>query len=300
MGSVSVYLLLVVAILGGAVFILFVRPARRRKKLALENLPAHWQDWIADAVPHYVRYPEDLRRQLDVRVNIFLAEKTFYGCGGLVIDDRQRVTIAAQACLLIINRSIDDFSTMRAILLYPSAFRVPPSYGIDSDGLVPEHDEVHLGESWEEGRIILSWDDIERAIVQRQAGQLPDTNVVIHEFAHQLDQLEGISATIDEEATTQLAPNVLTEAYGALQQAVENDEQTLLDPYAATEPAEFVAVAAEVFFEHPVGLYEDEPGLYCVLSRLFRVDPASWFGGETVTKARGRRTSNRSGEPGDR
>jgi Mlc titration factor MtfA (ptsG expression regulator) len=284
MVSISVYLLVVVAVVGGAVFALFVYPARRRRSLARRPLPAQWQRWVADAVPHYDQLPANLRLKLEQRLKIFMAEKTFYGCDGLELNDRHRVTIAAQACLLVVNRSIDEFTAVRAILLYPSAFRVPARtstvggpFQVDEEGIVSEQDDIHLGESWGEGRIILSWADIEAEIAQRQAGQPVEASVVLHEFAHQLDQAEGISAAMPAARST--PARTLDRAYRELQQAVDSGDYTLLDPYGATDPAEFVAVATEAFFEDPVNLREADPDLYDVLSQFYRLDPAELLAG---------------------
>lgn len=284
--SSGVYWLAVAALIGAAVFLLFIRPRQRRRKLARMPLPAHWQRWLQDAVPHYQCLPTPLRRQLAQHVKVIVAEKAFYGCDGLEITERQRVTIAAQASLLLIDRSFDEFSAVQAILLYPSAFRVPAAesserlwlnelgpWGGDEVDIVSGRGDIHLGESWQEGRVILSWTDIEMEIARRQAGLPVEASVVVHEFAHQLDQQEGLSAAM---AVADSGPGqILARAYDALQQAVERDEDSLIDPYGATNPEEFLAVATETFFNEPVGLRACEPGLYQVLRQLYRVDLAA-------------------------
>lgn len=282
MTSVVVYLLVVAAIVGGAVYGLFFYPARRRRNLARQALPSQWQSWLEAATPHYARYPLELRLRLEENLKVFLAEKKFYGCDGMEIGDRHRVTIAAQACLLVINRNIDDFSAIQAILLYPSAFRVPPPsdvprgpFSIGSEGIVSDRADVHLGESWGEGRVILSWMDIEEEINQRQAGYSVVSNVVLHEFAHQLDQAEGVSIAMSSPRSP--STQTLARAYAKLQQATEHGDSTLLDPYGATDPAEFVAVATETFFEAPLDLRDGDPELYRVFQKLYRLDPAKYL-----------------------
>lgn len=286
MDSVALYLLVVIVILAGAIYGLFIHPARRRRKLAEQPLSSQWQRWIAAAVPHYTRFSPELRLRLEQGLKVFMAEKRFYGCDGMELKDQHRVTIAAQACLLVINRTVDEFSAVQAILLYPSAFRVPApsgsgpgSFGIGGEDIVSEHDSVHLGESWGEGRIILSWDDIEAEIAQRQAGQPVQSNVVLHEFAHQLDQAEGVSVAMSGGKNP--SARVLARAYHELQQAAEQGAHTLLDPYGATDPAEFVAVATETFFEEPLALRDADPELYDVLMRLYRLDLAGLLEGKS-------------------
>lgn len=286
MNSVVLYLLVVIVIITSAIYGLFIHPVRRRRKLAEQPLSSQWQRWIAAAVPHYACFPAELQLRLEQALKVFMAEKRFYGCDEMEVEDHHRVTIAAQACLLVINRTVDEFSAVQAILLYPSAFRVPApsasgpgSFSIGGEDIVSEHEDIHLGESWGEGRIILSWGDIEAEITQRQAGQPVASNVVLHEFAHQLDQAEGISVAMSGGKNP--SARILARAYHELQQAAERGDYTLLDPYGATDPAEFVAVATETFFEEPLALRDADLELYDVLRRLYRLDLAALLEGKS-------------------
>lgn len=290
--SIALYLTMVVALIAGAIHMLFIRPRQRRRALVNSAMPLSWQSWIAQSVPHYACYSADLRQLLEDRVKIFVAEKAFYGCAGQEVEDRHRVTIAAQACLLSLAYPIDSTSTVTAILLYPSAFRVPASgstgLSFEQDGVVAfEQDgiatfdqnniagdeDIRLGESWEEGRIILSWDDIETELAARQTGERRIANVVLHEFAHLFDQHQGISAAMDAGEPGLAA--TLNRALADLQHAVETDRETLIDPYGATEPAEFIAVLTETFFEHPLALQQADGELYATISQIYRLDLAA-------------------------
>lgn len=275
--SVILYVLAVTALLSATVFLLFIRPARRRRLLVRRRTPARWQFWIAEAVPHYSAYALPWRRLLEDRVKVFVAEKKFYGCDGQRVEDRHRVIIAAQACLLSLAHAQDSTDAIRAILLYPSAFRVPESdpdwLTFDQDGVPTAEDNIHLGESWEDGRVILSWADIENGLAARKAGEQPIANVVLHEFAHQFDQLHGISAAMAVGGAGVAAE--LKRAFAELGQKADAGLNTLLDPYGASAPAEFVAVLAETFFEHPLELQHVDPALYEAARHIYRFDLAA-------------------------
>lgn len=284
--SIALYLTLVVVLIAGAIHLLFIRPRQRRRALVNSPMPPSWRSWIAQAVPHYACYSADSRHLLEERVKIFVAEKAFYGCDGQEVEDLHRVTIAAQACLLSLAYPIDSASAVTAILLYPSAFRVPASgttglsffdqdgvVAFDQDVVIASDEDIRLGESWEEGRIILSWDDIETELAARKAGEQPIANVVLHEFAHQFDQHQGISAAMVAGESGPAA--TLSRAFAALQQAVETDMETLIDPYGSTEPAEFIAVLTETFFERPLALQQSDEALYATISQIYRLDLAT-------------------------
>jgi Mlc titration factor MtfA (ptsG expression regulator) len=247
---------------------------RRRRRIRSLPFPAAWTAIVDRRVPLARRLPARLRRQLEQQVQVFLAEKAFIGCDGQEVDDDVRVTIAAQACLLALERPTAPFPNLRTILVYPSAFaveRVRP----EPSGVLQETRQVLSGESWSRGQVILSWDDAARG-----AG-IPDdgANVVIHEFAHQLDQEKGYANGAPWLGRRDRYPRwsqVLGEEYARLQQQVALGEPTLIHPYGATNPAEFFAVASEVFFERPHEMAWLHPALYTELARLYRVDPRKW------------------------
>jgi Mlc titration factor MtfA (ptsG expression regulator) len=247
---------------------------RRRRKLREKPFPAAWRDILHRRVPYFRRLPPDLQIQLEKHMQVFLAEKSFIGCGGLEIDDEVRVTIAAQACLLILNRNTGYYPNLHQILVYPGAFiieRLRP----EPSGVLQEHRQVLSGESWTHGQVILSWEDA------ADGAAIPDDgrNVVIHEFAHQLDQEKGFAngapmlGRRDRYSRWSL---VLGEEFARLREQSFTHQPTLLSHYGATDPAEFFAVASEVFFEQPARMLAEHPALYGELRALYRVDPSSW------------------------
>ena len=218
--------------------------------------------------------PERDRADLRRRIQVFLAEKRFEGLGGLTLTDEMRVTIAAGACLLLLRRDEDYYDALTSILVYPTAFRVH-SREHSADGLVTESDEVRLGEAWNAGAVVLSWGDVRRAASPDHGGR----NVVLHEFAHQLDMEDRDANGAPLLAHRSMYPawaEVLGREYARLQVAADAREPTLLDWYGAETPAEFFAVATETFFERPLAMRERHPELYAQLRGFYAQDPAAW------------------------
>ena len=208
-------------------------------------------------------------------VRTFLAEVRFEGCGGLQITDEIRVTIAAQACTLLLNREQDHYPGLQSVLVYPESFSVPSEY-VDEIGVVHEGYEGRLGEAWLRGAIILAWDEVRHDTRHYRDGR----NVTFHEFAHQLDQQDGDfngAPLLDRAVHYRSWARILSREFDALQRAAERGERSVLDQYGATDPAEFFAVATEAFFERPIALRTEHPELYGELRRFFRQDPAALF-----------------------
>jgi Mlc titration factor MtfA (ptsG expression regulator) len=246
---------------------------RRRRRLWAEAIPATWRSILAHSFPLFRRLPPEDQAELLRHVQVFLGEKRFEGCGDLELTDEMRVTIAAQACLLLLHRETDYYPQLSTILVYPSSYIMP--------------DAMHLeGPIWEEGGasllghttrrlgvIVLAWDAARHGAANSVDGQ----NVVLHEFAHQLDfedfATDGAPAlsTRKEYATW---ARVMSREFHALRAAEEAGRPTVLDPYGATNPAEFFAVATEAFFERPRALRSRHPELYAEFERFFRQDPA--------------------------
>ena len=248
--------------------------AWRRLRLQREPFAASWRGILKRRVPYVATMPANLQLQLKKHIQVFLAEKPFIGCAGLVVTEEMRVTIAAQACLLILNRPTDYYPRLRQVLVYPSAFRVNRDVGHD-DGLVHHQRDVLEGESWDHGQVILSWDDT----LAGAKGLDDGMNVVIHEFAHQLDAETGEATgmpPLPNRARRERWAQVMGHEFKALQKADHHDEPTLLDPYGATNPIEFFAVATETFFECPADLQHEHPALYRELSEFYRLDPMTW------------------------
>jgi Mlc titration factor MtfA (ptsG expression regulator) len=245
---------------------------RRRRRLLAEPFPAAWLEIIERNVRYYECLPDADRRELRDLVQVFLAEKSFEGCGGLVLTDEIRVTIAAEACLLLLHRQTDIYPRLVTILVYPSAYfakAVEPIGG----GAALESEAVHLGESWSSGVVVLSWDDVRAGASDIRDGQ----NLVLHEFAHQLDREDGVmdgTPLLVERSQYVTWARVLSAEYDRLRRESGMGRHTVLDDYGATNPAEFFAVATECFFEKPRVLKKRHPQLYEELKNFYRQDPA--------------------------
>jgi MtfA peptidase len=199
---------------------------------------------------------------------LFLAEKEFSGTHGLEVTDAMRVSIAAQACLPILELGLDWYAGFSGIVVYPGDFRVRRSQ-TDDDGVVHEWDDELAGEAMPGGPVVLSWD-----ATANDTGM----NVVIHEFAHKLDMLNGeadglppLHAGMDRAAWAR----AFEEAYEGFCDAVERGKETWLDPYASEHPSEFFAVISEAFFEDPAETRRRYPDVYEQLTLFYRQDPLS-------------------------
>lgn len=263
----------------GAVLLMFVLTwafrafrARRRAAAMLEPFPEQWRRLLVRKVPLYARMPPDLRLRLEPLVRAFLTDVRFVGCNGLQITDEMRLTIASQACLLVLREGPDAYSSLRSVLVYPDEFVVEEAEE-DESGVVIEGTRVLSGQTFETDRIVLSWRDVRESSPDGDA-----YNVVLHEFAHYLDHSVGSALTTVsmKQQALQAWHEVLEREYEALCQAVERGGDTLIDPYGAEDPAEFFAVATETFFEQPRELRERHPALYDELRRFYGLDPASW------------------------
>ncbi|MCL4197019.1 MAG: zinc-dependent peptidase [Phycisphaerales bacterium] len=247
---------------------------RRRARLATRPFPPAWRGIIERRVGLWRRLPPADRLELLRHVLIFLNEKGFEGCGGMVIDDEVRLTIAAQACILLLHRETDYFPALRSILVYPDEYLAPAAEQHES-GIVIEDHEPRAGESWAEGSLVLSWRDVVEGSADSQSGE----NVVLHEFAHQIDDEWGLSSAEPEEQPEGDArewARVFREAFERHRRDVKRGRSTVVDSYGATDEAEFFAVVTETFFEQPAELRIAEPELYRQWSKFFRQDPLAW------------------------
>jgi len=246
----------------------------RRRQATSRPFPAAWDEILARNVPLAARLPEVDRADLGRRIQIFVGEKRFEGAGGLQMTDEVRVTVAAGACVLLLHRGEDYYPGLVSILVYPGAFRVHSSEH-SADGLVTERNQVRLGEAWTAGAVVLSWDDVLRASTEGHGGH----NVVLHEFAHQLDMEDRDANGAPALAHGSMYPawaEILGDEFARLQAAADAHEPTLLDWYGAESPAEFFAVATETFFERPVDLRDRHPELYGQLRGFYAQDPGNW------------------------
>jgi MtfA peptidase len=250
------------------------RAARRRRRIGDQPFPHAWRSILRRRVPLYRRLPAELQARLRRQVQVFLADKAFIGCQGQPITDEVRVTIAAQAALLRLKRDDEPYPGLRQVLVYPGAF-VVDRVASTAGGVLQDQRRVLLGESWSQGQVILSWADALAGAAIVDDGQ----NVVIHEFAHQLDQVNGVAngaPPLPSRARYARWSAVLAREYAELQGRVAAGIPGLLSDYGATDPAEFFAVATEVFFEQPQPLRDAHPALYRELADYYRVDPAEW------------------------
>lgn len=265
--------LFICAILIGYILLKPYWVKQRRKKIQSQPFPKAWREILRKNVPYFYSMPADIQLQLKKHVLVFLVEKKFYGFEGIEIDDEIRVTIAAQACLLLMNRPTNYYPKLKSIYVYPVAF-IAHHQSQDAAGVVQNRPRVLSGESWELGKVILSWKHSKKAGLVFNDGH----NVVIHEFAHQLDQETGAAngAPFLRHKKRNHWSKVFSEEYETLCRRTEQGKDSLLDSYGATNPAEFFAVASEVFFEQPAALKAEHQALYEQLKGFYHVDPANW------------------------
>ncbi len=245
---------------------------RRNKLFSIALAPEHIGILIKN-VSIYSLLPDELREELHGRINIFLDEKEFLGRGGLKITDEIRMTVAGNACLLLLGQEKRRFPGFTSILVYPDTYVAKQ---VKYDGLVQVIDDsIRSGESWHRGPVVLSWADVMRGSLDHTEGH----NVVLHEFAHKLDEensiVDGLPVLRDNADYAQWA-DVLNKEYESFLIRVEKGTNSVIDEYGATSPPEFFAVATESFFEKPVQMKSKLPDLYQQLEKFYGLDPASW------------------------
>ncbi len=245
----------------------------RRQRIARQPFPAAWRDIVRRRVPLASELPATQQLRLKKQIQVLLADVPVIGCAGLEVDDEVRVTIAAQAAFLLLGRG-GSFGNLRQVLVYPGHFVVPRSE-VGAGGVVHEGRDVLAGQSWQRGQVIVAWD----AVLDGAADPHDGANVVMHEFAHQLDQDTGAAngaPYVGRGALQRDWARVMNHEFDLLLARLARAEPGLIGPYAATSPAEFFAVATELFFERPAALAAERPELYEQLRRCYRLDPTSW------------------------
>jgi hypothetical protein len=271
--KVAIFLsLLIIIVL--SIWLIPILKKLQRKRIAAQPFPAEWTNIIERYLPIYGNLPGSIKSRLHCHINVFLKEKQFLGCNGLVINDEIKVTIASLACLLLLNERGEYYPNLCSILVYPSSFSVKTIKPLGSF-FVEESQEVRLGESWSKGIVVLSWDQIQQDSYSWYAGH----NVILHEFAHQLDQEDGIAngvPILETQADYRRWAEVFTKEYHQLSRDLEWGLPTVIDVYGATEPAEFFAVVTETFFTKPQQMKRGHPELYDELQRYYRLDPSEW------------------------
>jgi Mlc titration factor MtfA (ptsG expression regulator) len=269
MSAPVIFAVFATTLLAGSLFYLFFYRTWRRKRELQQPFPKPWRSYLKKQVPAYKRLAPQQRKRLERLVQLFVSEKDYYGCDGFEVDDRVRVTIAGHACLLILERPFSDYDEVQSILVYPDVYR---AQGTESDGLVVSHsDQVRAGEASSRGQVVLAWSECENAIAEPHSPH----NVILHEFAHQLDYLDGTAdgapPLYGEQARNW--QETMTKAWDHLQHRLEHHHKPWLDPYGATEPAEFFAVLTEAFFQQPEHLLEAQPEVYKAMCGYYRIDP---------------------------
>jgi Mlc titration factor MtfA (ptsG expression regulator) len=265
--------ILVAAMTGAALAAPTLARLWRRQRISRRPFPAAWRDIVRRRVPLARELPAAQQLRLKQHIQVLLAEVPFVGCAGLEVSDEMRVTIAAQAAFLLLGRG-GSFGNLREVLVYPGHFVVPRSEA-GSSGVVHEGRDVLAGQSWQRGQVIVAWDAVRDGAADPHDG----ANVVMHESAHQLDQDTGAAngaPYVGRGALQRVWARVMNQEFDALQLRLARAEPGLIEPYAATSPAEFFAVTTELFFEQPQALAAERPALYEQLKRCYRLDPVSW------------------------
>ena len=274
----DIRILLVFMVLGAAwvgyLLVVGARRRARRRRALRKPFPDEWVRILRTNLPPYVQLPPALRSELHQDVQLFLAEKSFEGCGGLSITDEMRVTIAAQACMLLLNRRDRCYPRLRTVLVYPSTY-VAGGKGLFGGKVT--HRSARLGESWGTGVVVLSWSNVKQGAFNFRDGH----NVTMHEFAHQLDQEDGVAdgaPVLERHSAYSAWARVFSREFQRLQNKARKHKRGVLDAYGATNPAEFFAVATETFFEKPRQLQKKHPELYDTLRDYYKVHPLEWVG----------------------
>lgn len=244
---------------------------RRRARIQSEPIPASWREIVARNVTFISQLPDDEQERLLRWMQVFVAEKNWEGVGGLTLSEEMQVTIAAQAGYLVRGMPGEHFDKVLSILVYPAAYVAPQNKTLPS-GIVIEGGQARMGEAWYRGPVILSWDDVLAGGRRESHG----SNLVFHEFAHQLDMQNGqqIDGT-PPLPTRELAerwPGVMEREFQRLQHDCNGFARPLIDCYGTTNRAEFFAVVTEAYFCRPAALLSRHPELYDVLRGYYRVD----------------------------
>lgn len=267
------WIFLVLLALGAAAFAFrFWSRQRTRTNLLASGLSDHQRAIVEQSVPLIRKLPAELRGKLEGKINVFLNQIEFVGCIGLEVTEEMQLSIAAQACLLVVNTDT-WYKNLHTILIYPGAFksRTAEHHGY----VVTERETVRVGESWARGPVVLSWADAKQGALDDKDGH----NVVFHEFAHQIDDLSGHTDGVPILNRIQKFSDwerVFVTAFKRHVQNVENGHRTVIGAYGAVGPEEFFAVAVEVFFKNPAALKHEEAEVYEQLESLFQLDPSTW------------------------
>lgn len=265
------FIILGLSIGATALFNIF-RKKQKRQEILNAPFPKEWENILQKNLPPYSSLSQNLRNQLQDKIRIFIAEKSFEGCSGITMTDEIKVTIAAQACMLILNRKAECYPKLYSILVYPSTYVAGANTIL---GGQPEEVSARLGESWNTGAVVLAWDSVKHGAANFNDGH----NVTMHEFAHQLDQEYRASdgaPILENRSAYATWGRVFSKEYEQLRSKTAHGKKSVMYDYGATNPAEFFAVATETFFEKPRQLKKKHPELYEELNNFYKVDPIEW------------------------
>ena len=260
-------------IAAGMFWALKSRRAENPIKLPNDPFPEEWRGILKSSWPIYRKLPDDLRGELEQLTLFFLNRIDFRGVDGLEITDKIRVLTAAQACLLLLNQGIFFTKKLRSVVIHPKAYSTS-----SHDSIAGETTEGRIavqGQSWENGCVVLSWDNTRTGAANAKDGH----NLVLHEFAHQLDQADGLAdgaPALGSREQYKRWQKICSRVFADLQQQVDRGHKTVIDDYGATNAAEFFSVSTETFFEKPRQLNKKRPELYDLLREYYRVDPLTW------------------------
>ncbi|WP_133471284.1 zinc-dependent peptidase [Paraglaciecola marina] len=246
---------------------------QRRAELRAQPFSAAYSQILEADFPLYSRLPDELQQTLKQHIQIFLDEKEIVGRDGFVITDQVRVLIAAQACVLILKRPGNYYPGFQSILVYPDTYQADSTR---TDGMLHITDtSTRAGESWHRGPIVLAWSHVIQGARDSRDGR----NVVMHEFAHKLDEenaaMDGLPM-LPTAAQYKAWSEVLNAEFKVQQQKWAEGVDDVIDTYGATSPAEFFAVVTETFFEKPHPLENHHPKLYEQFKQCYLVDPKQW------------------------
>jgi len=249
-----------------------LRRWRRQRILTAKTIDDALWDEVVGSLPALAALDPDALRRLRALALLFLNEKSLHGVQGLELDDAKRLRIAVLACRPILELGLDCYDGFVSIVVHPDEFVARDREHVDDDGIVHTGDEIMSGESWDEGPIVLAWQEV------LASGQGDGFDVVAHEFAHKLDLLDGAingMPALHRSMSARRWAAAFQDAYDDLVASEERGEDVWLDPYAAESPGEFFAVCSEMFFDVPCGFRRRYPDLYEELAAYYRQNPAA-------------------------
>lgn len=274
MSSTTITITIIALSLPLMLFILFSMKSKRRKMLRETQIQPEWIEYLTRRIPLYSRLPQELKQQLHGLINVFINEIEFIGCGGQEISDEIRVTVAGQACILLLNRETNYYDELKTIYIYPHTY-VQSGSKSRNGSIITEETVACEGEAWQNGPVVLTWDNVVHGASDAKDGH----NVVLHEFAHKLDQESGSGngTPILDHSTQYLAwGRVFSTEFKDLCEKTDKRKKSVMNSYGATNEAEFFAVATETFFEKPKQLYKKHQELYETLKEYYKLDPLQW------------------------